>query len=141
MKRAAPKTEIELALMVERALADVPLTPAEIREVGRETGINAKRLALRLQTRVEEIHKSAQQRAAIIDADRNRPTAVAQVQEQLGRPRKRLPAKEARSHLRQMRSVGGAPLEAHFHKLDQMSEDDLNQLIEEVELLMSRKSG
>ncbi len=140
MKRAAPKNEIELALVVERALADVPLTQEEVREVVRETGISAKRLATRLQSRVEEVHKSAQQRVAMIEAERNRPTAVAQIQEQLGRSRRRLPAKEARMQLRQMRSAGGAPLEAHFHKLEQMSEEDLNQLIEEVELLMNRKS-
>lgn len=137
MKRKAPDTVIELALSIDRTLADVPLTAEEVREAAREAGIDVKRLAMRVQGRVQEAYESAQ-RAHFVAAELKRATALEDVERRLGRKR-HLTADQARLRLREMRERGGATMEAHFHKLDQMSEDDLNRLVEEYELLFDRQ--
>ncbi|MDC0740962.1 hypothetical protein [Polyangium mundeleinium] len=139
MKRKAPDTEMDLALLVDRTLADVPLAAEEVREAARETGVNIKRLASRLRARVEAAHADAQ-RAQFVAAEQKLAAARADLERRLGPP-KRLTSEQARSRLREMRGRIGAPMEAHFHKLDQLSEDDLNRLVEEYELLFDKEQG
>ncbi|MFO0607732.1 MAG: hypothetical protein U0324_31505 [Polyangiales bacterium] len=139
MKHKAPDTEVELAQLIDLTLMEVPLRPAEVREVEKETGIDMGRFADRLRARIT-LEKERAVRAKFEEAESSRRAAVRNMEQQLAQPR-RLSADQARARLHELRARGGAAVEAHFHKLDRLSEADLNRLVEEFEALFNEKRG
>jgi hypothetical protein len=134
MNRKTVRTDADLADVVEQALDDVPLDKDEMESAARETGVDARRLATRMQERIRAAQQQAKV-AAFAAAEQERIAATVAIRRRLGQGRERT-LEEARARLRELRLRPGALVEAHFHKLDSLSANDLNRIIDEIEALL-----
>lgn len=136
MNRQAPQTDEDLLDLIEASLFNVPLAQDEILGIQTETGINLERLVVRVKLSLDQARDRVR-RAAFADTERRLAGERTEAAQALARS-PRLTVAEARARILVLKERLGSTAAIEGYKLEKLSEDDLNAIVAELELLLEK---
>lgn len=134
MNHLSPQNDGDLLDLIEASLFEVPLAADEIIGVEAVTGVNLNRLVVRVKASLERARDLAR-RAAFAETELRLAEEKRELAEALA-ARPRLTGAQARARILALKERFGSAAAIEGYKLETLSDDDLNDIVAELELLL-----